>query len=86
MFGADWQSVPPRVASLAAVNGCMHALGLLEGQHGSGGADVWETGALKGKASEVRACAGGNQQACLAIAASPAALLELKHLLPSRHP
>lgn len=85
MFGADWQSVPPRVASLAAVNGCMQALGL-EGQRGSGGADVWETGALKGKASEVRACAGGSQQACLAIAASPAALLELKHLLPSRHP
>ena len=77
--------VPPRVASLAALNGCMQALGL-EGQRGSGGADVWETGALKGKASEVRACAGGSQQACLAIAASPAALLELKHLLPSRHP
>jgi len=59
-FGTDWQDVPPRVASLAAVNGCMEALGL-RARH-STAANLWEHGALKGKADAVRECAHGNNK------------------------
>ena len=59
-FGSDWQDVPPRVASLAAVNGCMVALGLRAND--STPVDVWDKGALKGKAGQVRACAHGDRK------------------------
>jgi len=81
-FGTDWQDVPPRVASLAAVNGCMEALGL-RARH-STAANLWEHGALKGKADAVRECAHGNNKACAQIADSPEAMLELKHMIPKQ--
>ena len=59
-FGSDWQDVPPRVASLAAVNGCMEALGLRA--RDSAPSDVWGKGPLMGKAGEVRACAHGDHK------------------------
>ena len=59
-FGSDWQDVPPRVASLAAVNGCMEALGLRA--RDSTPVDIWDKGALKGKAGQVRACAHGDRK------------------------
>jgi len=59
-FGADWQDVPPRVASLAAVDGCMRALGLRAKDAST--PDVWDKGPLKGKAAEVRSCAHGDNQ------------------------
>jgi hypothetical protein len=61
-FGADWQDVPPRVASLAAVDGCMQALGLRAKDAST--PDVWDKGPLKGKAAEVRSCAHGDNQVC----------------------
>lgn len=61
-FGADWQDVPPRVASLAAVDGCMQALGLRAKDAST--PDVWHEGPLKGKAAEVRSCAHGDSQVC----------------------
>ena len=60
-FGADWQDVPPRVASLAAVDGCMQALGL-RAKDASTPPDVWDKGPLQGKAAEVRGCAHGDNQ------------------------
>ena len=80
-FGSDWQDVPPRVASLAAVNGCMEALGLRA--RDSAPSDVWDKGPLMGKAGEVRSCAHGDHKACKAIADSPDALRQLKHMIPS---
>jgi hypothetical protein len=56
-FGPDWRDVPPRVASLAAVNSCMEALGLRARQ--SRPADIWDHGPLKGEADNVRECALG---------------------------
>lgn len=56
-FGPDWRDVPPRVASLAAVNSCMEALGLRARQ--SRPANMWDHGPLKGEADNVRECALG---------------------------
>lgn len=70
-FGADWEDVPPRVASLAAVNGCMQALGLRAKDETP--ANFWTSGPLKGKADSVRACAHGDNKACAQIADSPGA-------------
>ena len=81
-FGADWQDVPPRVASLAAVDGCMQALGL-RAKDASTPPDVWDKGPLQGKAAEVRGCAHGDNQACKQIANDPEALRQLKHMIPS---
>lgn len=81
-FGPDWQSVPPRVASLAAVNGCMEALGLRARAASRTHVSLWNTGALKGKANDVVACAHGDNKACEVIAHSPGALRGLKHLIP----
>jgi len=81
-FGSDWQDVPPRVASLAAVNGCMEALGLRARQ--STPKSLWKHGALKGKADAVRECAHGNNKACVQIADSPDAMKELKHMIPKQ--
>lgn len=89
LFGDQWRTMAvtnPEVATLAAVSPCLAALGVETPGVASKSvyAQAWSKGPLAGREGDVKRCAGGDRAACVAIAKDPAALRELKALIPEK--
>jgi len=80
-FGDNYKDVvrdQPALSQLAVVSACLKALG----PNAEKEERAWQKPALKGKETLVSQCAGGNDKACGELAKDPAALSEMKQLLP----